>query len=126
MAEPRRQPWWSGDPVTPAGGQPAEGRQAFYEDAAARSYRRAGVSAPDEDGYVWIDPSATINPQRPRTQRIGYNLAEKRVRTVFRDGTKWVYYDVSAQEWERIRRTASTGRFIGRVLDHHNYGPDSW
>jgi hypothetical protein len=127
MAESRRQtPWWGGEPVKPVGGTPAEGAQAFYEAAAQRTYRRAGTTGADEYGYVWVEPSPTINPARPRTQRIGYSLAERRIRTIFRDGTKWAYEDVSPQEWERVRRTASTGRFIGRVLDHHPYGPDNW
>jgi hypothetical protein len=150
---PDRRPWWATDPVdTTTGGtgrqsvfaapptaarvpprQPSpEESRALYERLATRSYRRATPSEADDDGFVWIEPSATVwpnvkgNPPGPRTRQIGYNISERTVRCIFRDGTKWRYDDVPPDVWERIRRTASTGRFIARVLDGFPYGPDSW
>lgn len=103
------------------------------EDAAASTYRRAGISAPDPEGYVWIDPSATQwplavkgNPPGPRTQKVAYSLTDHRVRMVFRDGATYAYEDVSPQEWERIRRTASTGKFVNRVLNSHPYSRENF
>lgn len=93
-------------------------------------YRRAPITATDDDGFSWLIPSATMwpdvkgNPPGPRTQMIGYNLETRTVRTVFRDGTPWRYDDVSPQEWERMRRTSSTGKMINRVLNNHPYGRD--
>lgn len=104
----------------------------YARSKAIKPYRRHEVTEADEDGYVWINPSVTINPSRPRTQLIGYNLTEKRVRTVFRPdkknptGQQWQYSEVSAQEWERLRRVNSTGRFIARILDHKPYSADSF
>lgn len=57
---------------------------------------------------------------------IGYNIAERKVRTVFRDGTPWQYSDVSPDEWERVRRTASTGKLINRMLNNHPYGREEF
>jgi hypothetical protein len=102
-----------------------------------RSYRRQEHGDTDADGFRWLTPSPTAwpnvrpdghngRPPGPRTQVIGYSLAERRIRTVFRDGTQWQYSDVTPQEWERIRRTASTGRFIARVLDAKPYGPETF
>ena len=66
------------------------------------------------------------NPPGPRTQMVGYNLQARKIRTVFRDGTPWAYNDVSPQEWERLRRVASTGRYINRVLNHKPYGREQF
>lgn len=99
---------------------------------ADQNYQRYAVSPPDSDGYVWIVPSATSNPIRPRTKAIGYNIKERRVRTVFRQGSPaspnatWAYDDVSPQEWERLRRVSSTGKYINRVLNSHPYGRDEF
>lgn len=100
------------------------------EDARNETYRRAGISAPDAEGYSWVIPTSTQwpnvkgNPPGPRTRLAGYSLYEKRIRMVFRDGATYVYDNVSPQEWERVRRTASTGKFINRVLDRHPYSPE--
>lgn len=100
-------------------------------DPAPRSYRRAETTPEaDGDGFIWVNPSASVwpnvrgNPPGPRTQVIGYNKEQRVVRTVFRDGTQWRYDTVPPDVWERVRRTASTGRFIIRVLDGYPYGPD--
>jgi hypothetical protein len=57
---------------------------------------------------------------------IGYNKETRTVRTVFRDGTPWRYDNVPPDVWERVRRTASTGRFINRVLNGYPYGRDNF
>lgn len=106
--------------------------------ASGGGYRRLPVSPPDDDGFVWVDPRPATKwpnvlpdgragrPPGPRTNAMGYSIEERKVRTVFRDGTTWQYSGVTPQEWERIRRTASTGQFINRVLNHHPYGPESF
>lgn len=148
---PDRRPWWSGDPTQTTGGgerrtavfssEPVAARvppqspssaeaRAFYENVGKRSYRRATPGEADEDGYVWISPSATAwpnvkgNPPGPRTQMIGYNREERTVRCIFRNGKRYRYDQVPPDVWERIRRTASTGRFINRVLNGYPYAPD--
>lgn len=101
--------------------------------STARKYRRRIVSR-DADGYEWVDPSPTAwpfvkpdgmagRPPGPRTQMVGYNRKDQRIRTVFRDGTPWHYDDVSPEEWEQLRREPSTGRYINRVLNYKPYGP---
>jgi hypothetical protein len=133
---PDRRPPWAGDEPTAGGGTP---RRATYgpqnsqqQGRQPRPYRRATPAGADANGFVWIEPSATQwpnvkgNPPGPRTQQIGYNREERAVRCVFRDGTKWRYDEVPPDVWERIRRTASTGRFIARVLDQYPYGADNW
>lgn len=164
MAESRRRPWWQADytsdiPMAGLGRQAlfsgppkaervapqrptTEEARAFYADFARRPYRRATPSAPDDDGFVWISPSPTAypsvkgNPPGPRSQRIGYNLAERQLRIVFRPdkhgvAARYSYSGVTPDLWERMRRTASTGRFLNRVIhgthaDEISYGPDSF
>lgn len=121
----RTGPYQSNDPVEVREKGPAQAK-------ADQGYRRHAVTPPDPDGYVWILPSATSNPPRPRTKVIGYNLQERRVRTIFREGSPaspnatWAYENVSPQEWERLRRVASTGKYINRVLNSHPYGRDEF
>jgi KTSC domain len=106
---------------SPGSFDPSEGE----EQRAKQSYRRAAVSDRDDEGYTWVIPSATSNPLRPRTHRVGYNIEDHTVRMVFRNGRTYVYGDeetpVPAAVWERIRRTASTGKFINRVLNDFPY-----
>ena len=119
-------------PDNAAGDRPQPRIPGFPAVVPARNYRRAPQSPPDHDGYVWVDPSASKwpnvkgNPPGPRTQTVGYNITERRIRCVFRDGTKWQYSEVTPQVWERVRRTASTGKFINRVLNKLPYGADHW
>lgn len=86
-----------------------------------KNYRRIETTEKDEEGFVWIAPTPTINPPRPRTLEAGYNRHTQDLRVVFRDGTPWVYHAVEPQIWERFRRTASPGRFINRVLNYYPY-----
>lgn len=133
--------WARRVPPPPSPASPPEPPKPVSPPAAGaplvRGHRRTDLTEPDDDGFVWMVPSPTAwpnvkpngmggNPPGPRTQMIGYNLEQRKIRTVFRDGTPWQYSNVSPDEWERIRRTASTGRFINRVLNSHPYGREDF
>lgn len=63
------------------------------------------------------DPTATINPPRPRTTRGAYDPSDRTLRLQFRNGRVYGYYDVPPEIWRSLRQVASTGRFINRRLD---------
>lgn len=69
-----------------------------------------------------IVPTSTINPERPRTVAAGYDRERSVLTVVFRDGTFYNYYDVSASTWKNFKQTTSKGRFIAQYLDGHARG----
>lgn len=87
---------------------------------------RFGQYLPEEEqakvAFPQIDPTATTNPQRPRTKQAGYDRETGILRIRFRDGTPWEYYDVPPNVWRNFRRVKSPGRFINRVLNSYEYG----
>lgn len=70
-------------------------------------------------------PTATTNPDRPRTVAAGYDSQRKVLTTVFRDGTFYNYYGVSGLEWGNFKRARSKGRFIRLYLDGKTRGTAS-
>jgi KTSC domain len=78
-----------------------------------------------EDNYgdvrISVAPTKTSNPGRPRTIAMGYDYESDRLRVVFREGAVYDYFDVSTAEWWRMKRSASPGRFLNRVLSTHEY-----
>lgn len=79
------------------------------------------------DVEISISPTRTSNKSRPRTIGMGYDHGTDTLRVVFRpphpgeDGAVYDYFGVSTAEWWRMKRTASPGRFINRVLATHEY-----
>lgn len=67
-------------------------------------------------------PTSTTNPERPRTVAAGYDKQRKCLTVVFRDGTYYNYYEVSALQWANFKRARSKGRFILTYLDSHPRG----
>lgn len=70
---------------------------------------------------ITVAPTKTSNPSRPRTRAMGYDYGTDTLRVVFREGAVYDYFDVSTAEWWRMKRSASPGRFINRVLAEHEY-----
>jgi hypothetical protein len=66
-------------------------------------------------------PTATTNPERPRTLAAGYDYDSRTLRVVFRDSTPWEYYEVPLAVWAGFQRTGSPGRFINDVLNQYPY-----
>lgn len=93
--------WELGDPVT--------GRRP-----QARDERGRFTFTP---GSLIKDPSATIYPPRPRSQRASYDPSDQTLRIQFRNGRVYAYYNVPSNVWRDLKSVASTGRFINRRLD---------
>jgi hypothetical protein len=54
------------------------------------------------------------------SSRVSYGFYDPATRTVelhFPDGTVVDYFDVPAQTWEAMKKTASVGRFLRDVLE---------
>lgn len=104
---------------------------AHYQsrDAARRRRRTTeALGAMFEDGVLdEVMPTAlnvpghTINENRPRCLRGGYDSKSGTVRLQFRDGALYEYFDVPKNVWRNLLRGPSTGRYINRVLDTYPY-----
>jgi hypothetical protein len=64
--------------------------------------------------------NSTINPNRPRTLRAGYDSKTGTLTVIFRDGTWWNYYKVPHSMWEEFRSAKSKGRYLA------SSGLDQW
>lgn len=62
-------------------------------------------------------PTSTTNPERPRTVAAGYDEDEEKLTVMFRDGTLYNYYEVTANEWAAFKANRSKGAVIYRMLD---------
>jgi hypothetical protein len=86
----------------------------FLEDKADEERGSPDIS-------LTISPTRTSNPGRPRTTAMGYDYKTDTLRVQFREGAVYDYFDVSTAEWWRMRRSASPGKFINRVLPGKEY-----
>lgn len=66
---------------------------------------------------ITISPTSTTNPDRPRTVAAGYDPAQQKLTVIFRDGTYYNYFEVTAAEWKAFRAIRSKGKYIREVLD---------
>lgn len=90
---------------------------SLYQDAAGQylddNYGQTTQYAPPDaqDMVMLTDiPTSSTNYSRPRTVAAGYDPNTKTMTVVFRDGTFYNYYDVSAGEWENFSASYSKGR----------------
>jgi len=54
-------------------------------------------------------------------QRARYDSTRREIHVVFRDDTPWIYYDIPQNIWDNMRRSASPGKYINRVLNAFPY-----
>jgi KTSC domain len=77
----------------------------------------------------WRDPSPTINPARPRSDRIRYDSVHQVVAIDWARPSKnpeigptTYYRNVPRQVWEQLaNHEPSTGRYVNRVLNGYPY-----
>jgi hypothetical protein len=78
-----------------------------------------------------IFPTASSNPQDPRTAKAGYQPASMRMRVWWGDGrVAYDYFDITPQEWHTFAQQAampggSPGKWINAIGNSHSYGPIS-
>jgi hypothetical protein len=78
------------------------------------------LGAPD----AIYEPTATSNPNDPRTASMSYWREERKMLVRWGDGgVPYVYDDVDPSEWRRMLRVKSPGRMINRVFNSKPYGP---
>ena len=58
----------------------------------------------------WDVPTSSTNYARPRTVAAGYDESKQTMTVVFRDGTFYNYYEVTAGEWEAFHASFSKGK----------------
>jgi hypothetical protein len=61
-----------------------------------------------------------------RIAEAGYSSRSGTLYVRFVDGTPWEYRNVEPNEWRNLRRSASPGRYVNRVLNNHDYGRSSF
>jgi hypothetical protein len=99
---------------------PTPGRLSQVESAVLR-----GLGNQERGGQVPLTyfPTRTSDPADPRTAAAGYDATTRTMRVAWGDGgADYNYYEVTPQEWQRFKRSASPGKLINRVFNYHPYG----
>ena len=96
-------------------------RHTPADDFAGQVLEEQGDDMRGGDVRITVAPTRSSNPPRPRTRAMGYDHQTDTLRVVFREGAVYDYFDVTTAEWNRMRRSASPGRFINRVLSENEY-----
>jgi len=95
-----------------AGSKATVGGQTYVRPGTAVTSGRGRQPAP-----ISLVPTATTNPDRPRTVAAGFDEARGVLTAVFRDGTFYNYYGVDRGVWDAFKVAPSKGRFIADSLD---------
>lgn len=122
MARHRSPSWWERQGYR--SDHPQHSGTEFWvkgRDDAEAKFREQQNQDEGEDVGISVAPTRSSNPGRPRTVAMGYNYHTDTLRVVFREGAVYDYFDVSTAEWWRMKRSASPGKFINRVLTSHEY-----
>ena len=76
-----------------------------------------------------LHPTASSNPQDPRTAAAGYQPSTQRMRVWWGDGRiAYDYFNITPQEWHSFCQQAampggSPGKWINAIGNSHAYGP---
>lgn len=99
----------------------------YYENYAQDPVAADDPATDTRPAPISVNPTATINPNRPRTVAAGWEERGGKdfgvLTVIFRDGTLYNYYDVTANAWRNFKSTYSKGRYIKLYLDGHRRGP---
>ena len=103
-------------------------RQSYDEDDDTGELIVPGYKGPQADegtaaAPLTLVPTSSSHPERPRTVAAGYDKSRGVITVVFRDGTFYNYYEVSASEWQDFKRRVSKGQYIYKYLDFKPRGP---
>lgn len=108
----------------PAVPQVRVGLPGAVESPEAEVLRELGNQERGGDVEITYFPTRTSNPEDPRTAAAGYDRSTRTLRVEWGDGgPAYNYYNVEPAVWQRMRKSASPGRFINRVLNNYTYGP---
>lgn len=87
-------------------------------------YVETGPASFDADLVDDIEvPTATSNPERPRTVAAAFEDGRSIITVVFRDGTIYNYYNCTRDLWDRFKAATNKGQFILSDLDSLPRGP---
>ena len=100
-----------------AGSKVTVGGQTYVRPGTAVTSGRGRQPAP-----ISLVPTATTNPERPRTVAAGFDEARGVLTVVFRDGTFYNYYGIDRTVWDSFKIAPSKGRFIVASLDDMERG----
>ena len=82
-------------------------------------------SPPDFEPSQVKDPTNTMFPERPRSDRASYDPVTQQLNIEWarpgKLGPSTTYKNVTPQEWEQVQSEASTGRYVNRVLNYKEY-----
>ena len=103
---------------------PVHGHDTYVkgrDDAEAKFEEEQAIEERGGEVRISVAPTRSSDPGRPRTRAMGYDYNTDTLRVVFREGAVYDYFGVSTAEWWRMKRSASPGKFINRVLATHDY-----
>lgn len=87
-------------------------------------YVETGPASFDADLVDDIEvPTATSNPERPRTVAAAFEDGRSVITVVFRDGTIYNYYNCTRELWDNFKAATNKGQFILTDLDSLPRGP---
>ena len=104
-----------------------------YGDIAQRAADRVRANRtaveppppPDFEPSQTKDPTNTMFPDRPRSDRATYDPATQQLNIEWARpgqlGPSTTYKNVTPQEWAQVNGTPSTGRYVNRVLNYKEY-----
>lgn len=125
MAEHRRsRTWWERQGYRSRHPQHSDETEFYVkgrDDAEAKFDEEQTEDQRGGDVRISVAPTKSSDPGRPRTRAMGYDYGTDTLRVVFREGAVYDYFGVSTSEWWRMRRSASPGKFINRVLSGNEY-----
>lgn len=131
-----RRPQYPADPAESGGDRRKKPRRTTDTEAGAPAVDPVETAAPEEEApepwhFPDVEPTATSNPLRPRTEAAGYDAANGQLYVRFRAGadkkepTGAIYrYTVPpaiAEIYLSDLKTPSPGKFINHVLAHLPY-----
>jgi hypothetical protein len=91
------------------GRQPSAYTGKYYNPADDLGQTVIGFD-PEDPAILTDVPTSSTNYSRPRTVAAGYDTETKTMTVVFRDGTFYNYYEVTAGEWQAFSASLSKGK----------------
>lgn len=78
----------------------------------------------------WTPTRGSTGDSSTRIATAGYDPGSQRLYVLFHkpfpEGTPWTYDGVTQREWNNLKRSASPGKFVNRVLNTKSYHRGLW
>lgn len=96
----------------------------YLDDANNPGLRQdiAGANGGSDRELLPLNPTNTAHPERPRTKAAGWDPISRELRIRFRNGSRYVYYDVPGYVWDEFKTSESPGAYMNvAIVDVYEY-----